>query len=42
VGTAGQTNTRGYFTRTIAADLGAQVRLVDPATRRASPTLIVT
>jgi len=42
VGTAGQTNTRGYFTRTIAADPGAQVRLVDPATRRASPTLIVT
>jgi hypothetical protein len=41
VGAAGQTNARGYFIRTIAADPGAQVRLVDPATRRASPTLIV-
>ena len=42
VGAAGRTNARGYFTRTVRADAGAQLRLFDPATRRASPTLVVT
>ena len=42
LGGAGQTSARGYFTRTVRVDRGAQLRLVDPATRRASPTLVVT
>ncbi|MCZ7587991.1 MAG: hypothetical protein M5U27_03855 [Gaiella sp.] len=42
VGAGGQTSARGFFTRTIRAERGAQLRLYDPATRRASPTLIVT
>ena len=32
----------GFFTRTVRADRGAQLRLFDPATLRASPTLVVT
>lgn len=42
VGAGGRTTTRGFFTRTIRAERGARLRLVDPATGRASPTLIVT
>lgn len=42
VGSAGLTTARGYFTQTIRAGRGAQLRLYDPATRRASPTLVVT
>ena len=42
LGGAGQTSARGYFTRTVRADRGAQLRLLDPATRRVSPTLVVT
>ncbi len=42
VGGRALTNARGYFTRTVAADRGAQLRLYDPATRRSSPTLVVT
>jgi len=42
VGGSGRTNPRGYFTRTIRADRATQLRLYDPATRRSSPTLVVT
>ena len=42
VGGPGTTSGRGYFTRTVRADKGTQLRLVDPSSRRASPTLVVT
>ncbi len=42
MGGRGLTDARGFFTRTVAADRGAQLRLYDPSTRRSSPTLIVT
>jgi hypothetical protein len=42
LGGPGTTSTRGYFTRTVRADKGTQLRLFDPASRRASPTLVVT
>lgn len=42
VGGGGETNARGYFTRTVRAGQGTQLRLYDPATRRSSPTLVVT
>ena len=42
VGSAGRTNAGGFFTRTLRADAGVQLRLYDPATRRASPSLVVT
>ncbi len=42
VGVPGTTSARGYFTRTIRADKGTQLRLFDPDTSRASPTLVVT
>ena len=42
VGGTGTTSTRGYFTRTVRADKGTQLRLFDPSSRRASPTLVVT
>lgn len=42
VGSGGRTTAGGFFTRTIRAEQGAQLRLYDPATRRASPTMIVT
>ncbi len=42
VGGSGRTNGRGFFTRTIRADRATQLRLYDPASRRSSPTLIVT
>lgn len=41
VGSGARTTPRGFFTRTIRADEGAQLRLFDPATKLASPTLIV-
>ena len=41
VGAPGSTTSRGYFTRTIRADSGTQLRLFDRATRRASATLVV-
>ena len=42
VGGVGTTSGRGYFTRTVRADKGTQLRLFDPSSRRASPTLVVT
>lgn len=42
VGGGGETNARGYFTRTVRAGRGTRLRLYDPATRRASPALVVT
>ncbi len=42
VGGPGTTSTRGYLTRTVRADKGSQLRLFDPESRRASPTLVVT
>jgi hypothetical protein len=42
VGGPGTTSARGFFTRTVRADKGTQLRLFDPAARRASPTLVVT
>jgi hypothetical protein len=42
IGSPGRTTGRGFFTRTVRADRGTQLRLYDPATRRASPTLVVT
>ena len=42
LGGKGATAARGFFTRTVRADPGAQLRLVDPSTGRASPTLVVT
>jgi hypothetical protein len=42
VGGVGQTSARGYFTRTVRADRGTQLRLLDPESGRASPTLVVT
>jgi hypothetical protein len=41
VGGAGETNARGFFTRTVRAAKGTQLRLYDPETRRSSPTLVV-
>jgi hypothetical protein len=42
VGGPGTTSGRGYFTRTVRADKGTQLRLFDPSSRHASPTLVVT
>jgi len=42
VGGGGETNARGYFTRTVRAGRGTQLRLYDPSTRHASPALVVT
>jgi hypothetical protein len=42
VGRGAETNARGFFQRTIRAGRGTQLRLFDPATRRSSPTLVVT
>jgi hypothetical protein len=42
VGSGSRTTARGFFTRTVRADRGAQLRLFDPRSRRASPTLVVT
>ncbi|HEX3290229.1 MAG TPA: hypothetical protein VHR46_02465 [Gaiella sp.] len=42
VGGSRQTSTGGYFTRTIRADRGTQLRLLDPTTLRTSATLVVT
>ena len=41
VGSGTQTTTRGYLTRTLRAEKGTRLRLFDPATKRASPPLIV-
>ena len=41
VGAGARTTTRGYLTRTVRAGKGARLRLYDPATRRASPSLII-
>jgi hypothetical protein len=41
VGSGARTTTRGYVTRTLRADKGTRLRLYDPATKRASPALIV-
>lgn len=41
VGPRGTTTARGYLTRTVRAEKGTRLRLYDPATRRASPALIV-
>ena len=41
VGSGMRTTTRGYLTRTLQADKGTRLRLFDPATKRASPPLIV-
>ena len=41
VGSEGRTTGSGYFTRVVRAERGAQLRLFDPATGRASPTLVV-
>jgi hypothetical protein len=42
VGVPGTTSARVYFTSTIRDDKGTQLRLFDPDTSRASPTLVVT
>ena len=41
VGSGTQTTSRGYVTRTLRADKGTRLRLYDPATKRASPPLVV-
>jgi hypothetical protein len=41
VGSGAKTTARGYITRTVRADKGARLRLYDPATKRASPALVV-
>lgn len=41
VGDGGRTDARGFFTRTVRASAGDRLRLYDPATRRASPPLVV-
>jgi hypothetical protein len=41
IGGEGATNARGFFTRTVRAAQGTQLRLYDPETRRSSPTLVV-
>ena len=41
VGSGARTTSRGYVTRTLRADKGTRLRLYDPATKRASPALIV-
>ena len=41
VGSGARTTSRGYLTRTLRADKGTRLRLYDPATRRASPPLVV-
>jgi hypothetical protein len=41
VGGAARTTARGYLTRTLRADKGTRLRLYDPATKRASPALII-
>ena len=38
---AARTTARGYLTRTLRADKGTRLRLYDPATKRASPALII-
>jgi hypothetical protein len=40
-GGPGTTTARGYLTRTVRAGPGVQLRLYDPATRRASPVLVI-
>jgi hypothetical protein len=37
-----RTTPGGFFTRTVRADRGTQLRLFDPGAQRASPTLVVT
>jgi hypothetical protein len=41
VGGIGRTSARGYFTRTLRAERGTQLRLLDPGAQRVSPTLVV-
>jgi hypothetical protein len=41
VGAVASTTSRGYLTRTVRAGKGTRLRLYDPATRRASPALLV-
>ena len=41
IGSGTQTTSRGYVTRTLRADKGTRLRLYDPATKRASPPLII-
>ena len=41
VGSGARTTSRGYVTRTLRADKGTRLRLYDPATKRASPALVV-
>jgi hypothetical protein len=41
VGSGAVTTTRGYLTRTVQAEKGTRLRLYDPATRRASPALVI-
>ena len=41
IGSGARTTSRGYLTRTVRAEKGARLRLVDPATARSSPTLLV-
>ena len=41
IGSGARTTSRGYLTRTVRAEKGARLRLLDPATARSSPTLLV-
>ena len=41
IGGGGETNAQGFFTRTVRAGQGTQLRLYDPETQRSSPTLVV-
>jgi hypothetical protein len=41
IGSGTQTTSRGYVTRTLRADKATRLRLYDPATKRASPPLII-
>ncbi|MBA2295595.1 MAG: cellulase family glycosylhydrolase [Actinobacteria bacterium] len=41
VGSGGRTTARGFFTLTVRVEKGAQLRLLDPVTRRSSPALVV-
>jgi hypothetical protein len=41
LGGRAETDARGFFTRIVRAGHGTQLRLYDPRTRRASPTLVV-
>ena len=38
---AASTGSRGFFTRTLRAEHGDRLRLVDPASAETSPTLVV-